>query len=95
MAVHSRARQTATTTAMPMGAPMRPPISPRMLDSPTNCAPMWRGVAPRARRSPISGMRSMTETVVRFVMPNAPTSRVIPASARNSVVRSPPTVSWS
>ena len=40
---------------------------------------MTRGVAPRALRSPISRMRSVTDTSMMFITPMPPTSREMPA----------------
>ncbi len=39
---------------------------------------MWRLVAPRARRTPISDRRSSTETTIMLAIPMPPTSRATP-----------------
>ena len=47
---------------------------------------MTRGVAPRALRSPISRMRSVTETNMMFMTPMPPTSREMPATPPSRMV---------
>lgn len=55
------------------------PKTPIAADSTKNCRRMSPGVAPMALRSPISRVRSVTETSMMFMMPIPPTNREIPA----------------
>ena len=48
---------------------------------------MVGGVAPRALRSPISRMRSVTETSMMFITPMPPTSSEMPATPPSRMVR--------
>src|SRR5579875_3473937 len=75
------------TPATPAEAPASPPKSPSAVDSARNCAAMCRGLAPSARRRPISLARSSTATRVVLPIPTAPMTRAIPASARNTAFR--------
>ena len=47
---------------------------------------MTLGVAPRALRSPISRMRSVTETNMMFMTPMPPTSNEMPATPPRRIV---------
>ena len=48
---------------------------------------MWARVAPRARRRPISGRRSITAISITLAMPRAATPSATAARPRNSVVK--------
>lgn len=66
-----------------------PPRSPIVVDSTRNWPATWRREAPRARRRPISPMRSMTVTRVTLAIPMAPTSSETRPRTRNSPLTSP------
>ena len=53
---------------------MTPPISASVTASTRNCARMSRLRAPTAIRSPISRVRSVTDTSMMFMIPIPPTS---------------------
>ncbi len=61
----------------PMPMPRRPPAPVRVMASVRNCQRMSRRVAPRALRTPISRVLSVTETSMMFISPTPPTSRPI------------------
>ena len=88
MGVHWRVAATVMMVMIPRVAPMVPPMSPVMADSVRNWAAMWVRDAPRDRRRPISGVRSMTDTNVMLAIPTAPTARMRRPSARKSPLRS-------
>ena len=51
-----------------------------------NCKSTSRSVAPIARRTPISRVRSVTDTNMMFMMPMPPTKRLTAATAPNRAV---------
>ena len=53
----------------------------------TNCIRMFMRVAPRALRTPISRVRSVTDTSMMFMMPMPPTSRETPAMLASSTAK--------
>ena len=67
--------------ATPMPMPMEPPRRLIKMDSMRNCKRMSRPRAPMAMRSPISLVRSVTETYMMFMIPIPPTNKLIPAMA--------------
>src|SRR5918998_12419 len=73
----------ATRWAAPAPRPMpsAPPMVESVVASMRNWLRMSRGRAPTASRSPISRVRSVTETSMMFMMPMPPTSRETPATA--------------
>ena len=66
-------------TAAPM-MPRMPPNRERITDSTRNCRMMSRRRAPRALRTPISRMRSVTDTSMMFITTTPPTIRLIPVT---------------
>ena len=56
--------------------PTAPPIKVSTKASERNWALMWRRLAPKARRRPISRMRSSTDTSMMFIKPTPPMPRV-------------------
>ena len=57
----------------PQAMPRRPPMTPMTTDSMRNCIMMFWKVAPSALRMPISRVRSVTETIMIFMIPMPPT----------------------
>ena len=55
--------------------PRTPPTAVRVMASVRNCQRMSRRLAPRALRTPISRVRSVTETSMMFMTPTPPTTR--------------------
>jgi hypothetical protein len=81
-------RDTPTTVATPAAVPMTPPMRPRAADSARNCDATCLGLAPNARRSPISETRSSTATSVVLAIPKAPMTSEMPARRMKRLVRS-------
>ncbi len=67
--------RTASVSAPPMITPMKPPTAHRVIASIVNCSRIVRLVAPMALRTPISRVRSVTETSMMFMTPTPPTIR--------------------
>ena len=59
-------------TATPTTTPMTPPSSDSVVASVRNCRTMSRRKAPTALRTPISRVRSVTETSMMFITPTPP-----------------------
>ena len=74
---------SAPTT--PIAIPITPPISEISIASARNCFCTSPGPAPTAMRSPISRIRSVTETSMMFMMPMPPMIRQMPATAPSSL----------
>ena len=72
--------------AQPTTMPMRPPTMPSTIDSIMNCIMMFWNVAPSALRMPISRVRSVTDTIMMFMMPMPPTSSEMLAIAPKRTV---------
>ena len=72
---------TARLTATPAIIPKVPPINVMDADSTRNCLRMSAGVAPRAFLIPISCFRSVTVTIIMFIIPIPPTKSEIAAIA--------------
>ena len=53
----------------------------------TNCCMMYRSLAPRDLRMPISRVRSVTETSMIFIMPMPPTTREMAAMPASTATR--------
>ena len=66
--------------------PMTPPMQPSTTASIKNCISTSRAVAPIAKRTPISRVRSVTDTNMIFMMPMPPTSRLTAATAPSNAV---------
>ena len=64
---------TAKDAATPKAMPSAPPIIDSVTASTRNCFRMSRPRAPTAMRSPISRVRSVTDTSMMFMMPMPPT----------------------
>ncbi len=71
-------RGHARPGASPSTMPISPPSSDSTVASTRNCTRMCRSCAPMARRTPISRVRSVTDTSMMFMMPMPPTSRLTP-----------------
>jgi hypothetical protein len=69
----------AVAIAAPTVAPTNPPDDDKRIASIRNWAPTSRGVAPSARRMPISRTRSDTLTSIMFVTPTPPMTSATPA----------------
>jgi hypothetical protein len=65
-------------TPMPSATPRTPPIAVTTIASDRNCERMSRCRAPVAIRTPISRVRSVTETSMMFMTPMPPTSSAMP-----------------
>ena len=65
--------------------PSMPPISDSVTASTRNCARMSRPRAPTAIRSPISRVRSVTDTSMMFMIPMPPTRSDTEAMAASSI----------
>src|SRR2546425_1005824 len=81
-ALHSGTRAwnwSAALSSSPIESPSRmpstPPINVSVAASTRNCHRISRRVAPRALRTPISRVRSVTETIMIAMTPMPPTSR--------------------
>ena len=69
--------------------PMTPPRAEVAAASMTNCSIIYRSLAPRDFRTPISRVRSVTDTSIIFIMPMPPTTRemaAIPASTPTKIL---------
>jgi hypothetical protein len=66
------------------GDPSRPPAIPRTTASARNCRSTSRARAPTAMRSPISRVRSVTDTSMMFMIPTPPTSSETEATLASS-----------
>ena len=62
-----------TEVAIPITMPASPPLTLRNIASARNCSSTCRRRAPIAMRSPISRVRSVTDTSRMFMMPMPPT----------------------
>ena len=74
---------------MPRMTPMMPPAMEMMTDSMRNCINMCRLFAPIDMRSPISRVRSVTETYIMFMIPMPPTTSDMPAMQERIMVMMP------
>src|SRR5260370_1352199 len=75
---------STVTNAVVIASPMPPLRAVRNAPSTKNWVKMARCVAPSALRSPISRVRSVTETSMMLMMPMAPSASVItPTTPRN------------
>ena len=68
---------TSCATPRPSAVPTAPPSAATIDDSMRNWSRMVRRRAPSARRTPISRVRSVTETSMMFMIPMPPTTSVI------------------
>ena len=66
--------------------PSTPPMTLMTIDSTKNCANISDLRAPTAFRSPISFVRSVTETSMIFIIPMPPTKSEIAEMIDNSIV---------
>ena len=69
----------ANMAKKPTAMPRKPPIVVCTTASIKNCKMMSRRFAPRARRMPISRVRSVTVASKMFMMPMPPTNSGMPA----------------
>ena len=76
---------------MPIAMPIIPPATVRMIASERNWVIITFFLAPRALRSPISLVLSVTVTSMIFIMPIPPTNNEIAAMPLRSVVNVPVT----
>ena len=72
--------------ANPSRTPTKPPTRLSVTASATNCRRTSRARAPTARRTPISRVRSVTDSSMMFMMPMPPTSSDTPAMLASSAV---------
>ena len=70
----------------PSNSPNRPPKEQRRTASIRNCPRISRGLAPIALRSPISRVRSATDTSIMFMIPIPPISSEKPATPVNRIL---------
>ena len=68
---------------MPIITPIMPPIRVMLADSTRNCCLISDGEAPSAFLIPISCFRSVTVTIMMFIIPIPPTKREMAAMALN------------
>ena len=73
-------RVTAWPAPIPTRIPITPPIPVSVAASIKNCTRMSPRVAPNAFRTPISRVRSVTETIMIAITPIPPTSSATEAS---------------
>ena len=71
---------------MPSITPMIPPVTLIITASIRNCDRISIPRAPSDMRSPISRVRSVTDTYIIFIMPIPPTNREMPAIHASSTV---------
>ena len=72
---------------IPTTIPIAPPTREMTMASIKNCVIIVRYVAPKALRTPISRVRSVTDTSMIFIIPMPPTNKEIAATApRNKVM---------
>ena len=71
--------EMAKAMPTPQATPKSPPMTPMTTDSMRNCIMMFWKVAPKALRMPISRVRSVTDTIMIFMMPIPPTTREMAA----------------
>ena len=69
--------RTTSAISIPTATPMAPPTPERVMASVRNCMTMSRRTAPMALRTPISRVRSVTETSMTFITPTPPTNRAM------------------
>jgi hypothetical protein len=74
-------REMIADALIPSMIPAHPPTMDKATASTRNCARMSRVFAPTACRSPISRVRSRTDTSIMFMIPMAPTIRETEATA--------------
>ena len=77
---HCIRRGRRTEAANPTPMPMAPPAPLNTIASTRNCSSMSTSRAPTAIRSPISRVRSVTDTSMMFMMPMPPTIAVLTPS---------------
>src|SRR5213076_1722242 len=70
---HSASRAMSRVAPMPRTTPAAPPTRLSAVASTRNWKRMWRARAPTARRTPISRVRSVTDTSMMFMIPMPPT----------------------
>ena len=73
----------------PIATPIAPPIRHCITLSVRNCFAMSRFVAPTARRTPISFVRSVTLTSITFMMTMPPTTAEIELTMTNTAKNAP------
>ena len=78
---------TAPASPIPTATPKAAPTVLRVADSMSTWVRMSRRRAPRALRTPISRVRSITETSMMFMMTTPPTTREIPTNPGSAVKR--------
>ena len=83
---HCMNRDSATAAPVPARMPRIPPTRQSTSASTRNCSRMSRRVAPSALRTPISRVRSVTETSMMFMIPIPPTTRLTAAMLASRVV---------
>jgi putative ABC transport system permease protein len=84
---------TRSASPPPSTIPIRPPDSDSVVDSTRNWVRMSRRRAPRALRTPISRVRSVTDTSMMFMMTMPPTISEIAATPRVRM-KMPPVRLW-
>src|SRR5450759_3556480 len=84
---HDIAAPIIFDAAIPSRIPITPPVILSKIDSVRNCNKISNPFPPIAIRSPISLVRSVTDTYIMFMIPIPPTRREIPAIAPSKIVR--------
>ena len=74
----------------PVPNPIKPPMKEMTIVSTRNCMTMSRFLAPSARRTPISRVRSVTLASMMFMMPMPPTRRLMAAMAPSMMLNRRP-----
>src|SRR6266581_2037307 len=80
-------RSMPALSAAPTTIPDTPPVTLMSTASLRNCSRISRSVAPTARRTPISRMRSSTEASMMFMIPMPPTTSEIDAMAPSTTLK--------
>src|SRR3989338_9144991 len=89
MPAYLAAKVTAKLWSVPKVTPTSPPEKVKKIASHKNCQRIAFSVAPTALRSPISYVRSDTDTYITFMMPTPPTTREMAAIATSRSVMPP------
>src|SRR5205807_807803 len=84
---------TTNEPSQPIANPIKPPKPVRVMASIRNCQRMSLRRAPRAFRTPISRVRSVTETSMMFMTPMPPTISPTDEMATMAIA-TPPVIEW-
>ena len=85
--VHPADRERTSAAPYAKATPRIPPVTQSVVASKRNCSSTAPRVAPSALRTPISFVRSVTDTNMMFMMPMPPTRRLTAAIPASSMVK--------